>query len=79
MGKREEESLLDGKEFKRMFGVNRATFGKMLEILEAAYERQHKYGGNRRNKVSDAYNGQRPVAYKPTVLTGIPDDGTYRV
>jgi hypothetical protein len=45
MGKQGREILPCGKEFKRMFGVTEGSFEKMPEIPEAAYERQHKYGG----------------------------------
>jgi hypothetical protein len=45
MEKQGRENSLNGKEFKRMFGVSEDTFEKMLGILEAAYARQHKYGG----------------------------------
>jgi hypothetical protein len=33
------------RQFKRLFGVKRQTFYKMLEILDPAYEELHKLGG----------------------------------
>jgi hypothetical protein len=50
MGKQEQEILLSGKGFKRMSGVTEGAFDKMPEIQEAAYERQHKYGGKPRKQ-----------------------------
>jgi hypothetical protein len=37
--------------FKRLFGVKRATFNKMLEILERAYAELHKRGGKPSKKL----------------------------
>jgi hypothetical protein len=33
------------RQFKRLFGVKRQTFFDMLEILQVAYEKLHKFGG----------------------------------
>jgi hypothetical protein len=41
--KRKEKT--EEKEYHELFGVEKATFEKMLEILESAYEELHKEGG----------------------------------
>jgi hypothetical protein len=91
MRKQEQEILLSGKEFKRMFGVTEATAERIVPLGRCwKYWKRHirdsiHTEGNRRKEfalrtqVSDAGNGQRPAAYNFAVFTGIPDDGTYRV
>ena len=36
---------LSNTQFKRLFGVKKATFNKMLTILQVAYEQLHARGG----------------------------------
>jgi len=36
---------LKESEYQELFGINKATFDKQLEILESAYEELHKVGG----------------------------------
>ena len=36
---------LKDKDYQKYFGVNKATFEKMLEILNKQYEKEHKKGG----------------------------------
>jgi hypothetical protein len=40
-----DKEKLGAEEFKRLFGVKKETYTKMLEILEAAYKELHKAGG----------------------------------
>ena len=42
--KYEEISKYSDKKFKRVVGVNRTTFKRMLEILEEEYEQRHLRG-----------------------------------
>jgi len=42
---------LSNTRFKRLFGVKRATFNTMLEILEKAFEQLHKRGGKPATKL----------------------------
>jgi len=36
---------LKENEYQELFGIAKATFDKMIEILESAYKELHKYGG----------------------------------
>jgi hypothetical protein len=42
---------LDGERFRRLTGVKKATFSKMLEILQDRDKQKKRYGG-RKNKLS---------------------------
>jgi hypothetical protein len=42
---RDKTAGLNDVVFKRLLGVKRRTFDKMLEILEAAYTEKHQQGG----------------------------------
>jgi len=46
MMKRAEKALkLPNKQFKRNIGTTKSVFRKMMCVLQAAYEKQHEYGG----------------------------------
>ena len=45
MNNRKRISRLKEKEYQELFGVKKATFEKMLEILNKQYEKEHKKGG----------------------------------
>jgi hypothetical protein len=42
---------ISNTQFKRLFGVKRATFSQMLEILHTAHEALHKNGGKPNTKL----------------------------
>jgi hypothetical protein len=46
MGQRKQKKDEKEQAFKRLFGVNSETFGKMESILQQEYNRQHKKGGS---------------------------------
>lgn len=44
-GQSEKNKKLKEKDYQKYFGVNKATFDKMLEILEDADRYKHRKGG----------------------------------
>ena len=42
---------LSNRKFKRLFGVKRETFHRMLEIIHAEYEKLHRLGGKPSKKL----------------------------
>ena len=51
--KYEEISKYSDKKFKRVVGVNRTTFKRMLEILEEEYEQRHLRGRSTKLSLED--------------------------